>query len=91
MSKHLYQVYDKVSQTVIGPILVEPHAAPAIRQFHDALSAPGSMLGSHPEDFDLLELGEVKENGLILPVLGESPITVATGAAWAAAKEKSNG
>lgn len=91
MSKHLYQVFDKCSGCVVGPILAEPHAAPAIRQFHDALASPGSVLGSHPEDFDLLELGEINDKGLILPVLGDSPLIVATGAAWAAAKEKNNG
>lgn len=87
MTKKLFSVYDLVAETIVGPILAEPVAASAIRAFHDALGMKDSTLASHPADFNLLELGEISSNGLILPVLGESPIIVATGSAWLAAKE----
>lgn len=83
MRKKLYAVYDTVAGELFGGIVQEPREAPAIRAFYDALGAQGSPLASHPDDYNLLELGELDtETGLILPVLGQSPITVATGRQW---------
>lgn len=83
MVKKLYAVYDKCARTLIGGIAQEPHQAPAIRAFYDALANPQSGLQDHADDFILYELGELNtETGLILPVLGESPIVVATGTTW---------
>lgn len=89
MVKKLYAVYDKVAATIIGGIAMESREAPAIRAFFDALDNPQSGLGQHAEDYLLKELGELDlETGLLLPVLGESPITVATGSTWKAEREK---
>lgn len=83
MVKKLFAVYDKVAQTIIGGIAQEAHAAPAIRAFYDALNNPQAGLQQHADDFILFELGELDiTTGLILPVLGESPITIATGTQW---------
>lgn len=83
MVKKLYAVYDKVAQAIMGGIVQESHAAPAIRAFYDALNSPQSPLQAHADDYILYELGELDTaTGLILPVLGDSPITVATGTQW---------
>lgn len=83
MIKKLYAVYDKVARTLVGGIAQEQHQAPAIRAFYDALNNPQAGLQQHADDYILYELGEIEtETGLILPVLGESPIVVATGTAW---------
>lgn len=83
MVKKLFSVYDKVAETLIGGIVQESTEAPAIRAFYDALAAPSSGLGAHPDDYVLYELGELNVNtGLILPVLGDSPVVVATGTQW---------
>lgn len=83
MVKKLYAVYDKVAGELFGGIVQEPREAPAIRAFYDALGDKQGPFASHPDDYQLLELGELEtETGLILPVLGESPIVVATGLQW---------
>lgn len=86
MYKHLYMVYDTVSQSLIGGIIIETCDGPAIRAFHDALRAKDSLLAQHPEDYNLLNLGTLDPAGYIR--LGEThPAIVATGAAW---KESQN-
>jgi hypothetical protein len=37
MRKQLYVVYDIVALTTLGPVFMEPHDAPAIRAFSDAI------------------------------------------------------
>lgn len=83
MVRKLFAVYDTVAGSVIGGIVQESHAAPAIRAFYDALAQPQSGLGTHPDDYVLYELGELDlDTGMIWPVLGDSAIVVATGTQW---------
>lgn len=80
-SQKLYQIYDLVAQTVIGPIINANNAAPAIRHFHDILKDETSLLHAHPQDYNLLELGrQYSEGGTI--AANDPPITIATGASW---------
>lgn len=82
MFKRLYTVYDDVSQTTIGGIVMEMNDAPAIRAFHDALKMKDSLLAQHPADYRLLLIGELDfVAGTLVPTMGGS-ITVATGSAW---------
>lgn len=88
MTLNLYQVYDTVAQTMMGPIIQAKHDAPAIRTFTDALSDPRA-LGAHAKDYRLMILGEQhEETGLLVPhPLG--PQTVATGEQWLASQTPS--
>lgn len=82
MNKRLYMVFDQVSLTTVGGIILENHDAPAIRAFHDALKMKDSLLAQHPADYSLLQLGEIDSEGRITTAYGGNPIVVATGAAW---------
>lgn len=86
--KHIYTVYDTVAQTVLPTLIVEASDAPAIRAFHDALSAPNSLLAQHPADFNLLLLGSIQEDGTLLPA--PSPTVLATGSAWLEHRKETN-
>jgi hypothetical protein len=90
MEKRLYMVYDLIACTVIGTPILERADAAAMRAFNDALAHPESLLGQHPKDFNLLYVGSISEDGLILPVLGDSPQIIATGASWLNLKESAN-
>lgn len=80
---NLYQVMDNKAANVMGPVMNTPADAVAIRHFTDALRDNKSMLGQHPEDFDLLCLGSQEETtGEITPYIG-GPRVVLTGKAWA--------
>lgn len=86
MFKQLYAVYDTVSESIIGGIIIETSDAPAIRAFHDALRMKDSLLAQHPEDYNLVNLAALDPAGYIR--VGETqPQIVATGAAW---KESQN-
>lgn len=76
----LYMLYDKVSEMVVGQMLLYKSDGPAIRSFHEGLA--GEHLRNHAEDFDLLFLGEQLEDGTIVPEA--SPVVTATGAQWKA-------
>lgn len=83
--KRLYQVYDIVAETVIGGIVQESNDAPAIRAFTDALRNKDSLLAQHPEDYQLLALGELFSSGQIVPL--DKPEIILTGKTW---KEMNN-
>lgn len=87
MTKQIYTVLDKVAGVIIGSLIQEPSDPPAVRAFRDALTARESQLSKHPEDYDLLCVGMIDERGLLLPVLGECPRVVVTGASITAVTE----
>lgn len=78
MRNGLYQVFDKVSGLVLGPIMAFGHDAPAVRMFTDALRDPGSGLSKHPDDYVLLQIGEQNPDGELVDN-GMCPRTVVTG------------
>lgn len=92
MRKNLYQAKDNVGRALVGPIFAERDDAPAVRTFTDAFRDERTMFYSHPEDFDLLCLGEYDDSdGTMLVGTGEYPRVVVTGRAIVAkSKEASN-
>lgn len=83
MTKYIYAVKDLVSESIVGSLIMELRDGPAIRAFHDALEpSSNSVLAKHPEDFNLLELGDIDDTGIIAG--RDIPRVVATGAAWKA-------
>lgn len=76
----LFQIYDNVANTVVGPIISAPHQASAIRNFTDLLNDPKTTLASHPDDYKLLCIGEQdEETGIIVTW---TTTDVATGTQW---------
>lgn len=63
----LFAVYDTVAATIIGGIMLQPHDGPAIRIFRDALSQADGPLAKHPDDYQLLRLGDIDDDGMITP------------------------
>lgn len=77
----LFQIFDKRAQQVIGNIIAYRHPAAAVRVFTDALQNKDSIISQHPEDFDLIELGEQDdETGVI--TAATIPQTVLSGRQW---------
>lgn len=92
MRRRIYMVFDLVAGQVVGSPVLEVADAPAIRGFHDALSAKDSMLAKHAADFDLLWIGEIADEGTIFGPYSAGGdnvprVTVARGAQWAAAQQ----
>lgn len=54
----LFQTYDNVAKTIIGPLIATATEQAAIRIFTDALKNENA-LGKHPDDYDLLEVGTI--------------------------------
>lgn len=88
MQKRLYTVYDMVAGTIVGDILQALNDAPAIRAFHDALKTPNSLIGQHPADFQLLNVGIIDDDGAIY-IQDNGKTVVATGAAWLESQKNS--
>lgn len=90
MTKAIYHLYDKVAQTVVGGIITANNDNVAMRDFTDALKNPQSVLHTHPEDFNLLVLGHLEDDGTLVPCPG-GPMVVSTGQAWALAQAEIQG
>lgn len=78
--KYLYAVRDVKADDVGDQVMVCKADAVAVRAFTDALSNQQSFMSKYPEDYELLELGALREDGTIDAL--ESPRVVLTGAAW---------
>lgn len=82
MKKRLYTLYDLVSESVIGGIIQEVNDMAAARTFYDALKASDSPLAQHPQDYNLLYVGTLHEDGVIMDAESAPRPVVATGASW---------
>lgn len=58
MNNKLFQMYDTVAKGPIGPIFAIKSEAAAIRMFRDGLTDEKSNLATHPEDYELHQIGE---------------------------------
>lgn len=75
----LFQIYDNVGKTVVGPIITAPHEAVAMRHFTDLLSDTTTTLNKHPDDYTLLYLGDQNE---LTGQINLIPEEVLTGTQW---------
>lgn len=80
--RRLYSLYDIVACTIVGPLMVDRADAPVIRNFHDMLAHKDTR---HPADYQVLYLGNITDEGVIIPA--NERTVVATGAGWLAAQE----
>lgn len=81
MQTGIYAIYDKVADMYIGGLLLHKHDAAAIRFFQDVAGLGDSLVGKHPEDFDLMLVGNLDEEN---KVSGHKPAVVVSGKALAA-------
>lgn len=80
----VYAIIDRKAEILIGGLQLHRHPAAAIRQFSDIGLTPDTMVNRHPEDFDLLHLGDITDKNTI-EALPEYNVVI-TGQAWAAAQ-----
>lgn len=80
--RHIYALFDNVANAIVGGLILHYHDAPAIRTYTDIANIPESTVGMHPQDYDLLDLGTINDNGIITA----DRRTVLTGAAWIASR-----
>lgn len=59
----LYAIYDQLAGSIIGGVHLHKHDAPAVRFFNDVAEGPNSQIARHPEDFVLLRIGLISEDG----------------------------
>lgn len=59
MVHSLYLIFDIKAESTSGPLMSLPNDAVARRTFQDALTGQGSILGSHPEDYELRKVGMI--------------------------------
>lgn len=84
----LYAVRDTVAQDVIGGVHLSSHDAPMIRLFTDGLADPQTSLNKHPQDFELIALGELLVEGDHVELSGyDRARVVLSGAAWKAVQD----
>lgn len=76
----LYAIIDNLSGNIIGPISLFKAAAVAIRMFGDVAAAKDTIIGQHPADFDLYQLGFLDLDNNLVP----AKELVLTGQKWLA-------
>lgn len=71
MTARIYGFHDKKAQAFIGDaagLVLLKNDVVALRQFADLCKQPDSMFARHPEDYELVSLGEFdSETGVITP------------------------
>lgn len=87
MNRQIYAIRDTLSGQYLGGLQLFPADAPAVRFFSDIAIDPQTMIARHPQDHELVSLGYLDDDGII--VASEKPIVVITGAAWKAAQTPS--
>jgi hypothetical protein len=89
MSRHitLYQIRDITADMVVGPIMAMYHPAQAVRQFTDLVKDPTTLIGKHPEDYELIELGRQDENTGTLDAFN-TPVRILDGATLLAVQQR---
>lgn len=80
----VYAIIDNLAKALLGGLHLHKHEASAVRFFADVASMPESMVGRHPQDYDLVQLGFITNTNEI----ERSYKLVLKGSVWAAATLK---
>lgn len=81
-TKIIYAIWDNVADDILGSLHIHKHEAAAIRFYGDIATLQDSIIGKHPEDFDLVQLGHINKHGRLVGEFRQ----VLTGVQWAAAQ-----
>ncbi|AXH73820.1 MAG: nonstructural protein [Microviridae sp.] len=65
--RQLYSLYDLKAQTIVGGLVIENRDGPAIRAFQDAVLDSSSSISKHREDYVLLCIGSIDDQGTLVP------------------------
>lgn len=80
----VYAINDTVAAQLVGGLYAHKHEAAAVRFFCDVAAMPDSLVGKHPQDFDLIRLGFVTHEHELVP----DPAVILKGSTWAAAQQE---
>ena len=80
---NVYAIRDKVAESIGQQVWLFKADAAAIRFFHDVMSDPKSYPAQHPDDFELMSLGLLDDDGSFMG----TPQVIFTGTQWKQAKE----
>lgn len=82
----IYAILDNVAGALVGGLTCHKHEAAAVRFYSDVATMKDSLIGKHPQDFDLLRLGYVTHHNEIEP----EHTVILRGSTWAAAQNEVN-
>lgn len=54
---NLYQVYDRRARNMMGPLVAAQNEIPLARELAQAVNDDKTIIGQHPDDFDVVLLG----------------------------------
>lgn len=78
--KKIFGIRDRVAQELVGlrmySLMVFRTNEEAARYFSDAINDTTSILNKHPADYELIDVGTVTDDGLII---GKTPELIITG------------
>lgn len=80
----IYAIYDTVAKSITGGLYLHKHEASAVRFYADVASDPNTMIAKHPQDFDLIRLGYIKDH----KALDGDYAIILKGSVWAAARDE---
>lgn len=66
MRRGLYVIYDTTAQDIIGLVQLHKHDTVATRMFQDIYNMEGSSLAKHPDDYELVCIGTLSDDGLTI-------------------------
>lgn len=69
MRTGIYAIYDKVAHGIVGGLHLHKHQAAAERFYNDVMGTRDTVVGQHPEDYDLIRVGTLMESDGFLPEL----------------------
>lgn len=67
MNRYIYAIIDNVANDILGGLIIQRADAAAIRLYGDIASMPESIMGKHPEDYDLVRLGNLDAEHQLVP------------------------
>jgi len=80
---HVYAIRDKVAESIGQQVWLFKADAAAIRFFHDVLSDAKSYPAQHPDDYELLSLGMLEDDGTFMG----APMVIFSGTQWKQARD----
>ena len=79
----VYAIRDKVAESIGQQVWLFKADAAAIRFFHDVLSDAKSYPAQDPDDYELLSLGILEDDGTFMG----APMVIFTGTQWKQARD----
>lgn len=82
---NLYIIHDEAGQSIVGNVWQSRKDSIAAREFYDMLTKGGTPLNEHPEDYNLIKIGELDiDTGDVTPNTSKDyeRKIVASGRAW---------